>query len=140
MAYTTVSTVVRKRSDRADFKPRITSAFGMRVHPYTKEKQRHRGIDFAAPLGTPIVAAGAGTILEAKMFPNYGNKITVDHGAGYTTVFAHLKGFDAQKGQKVKQGEVIGYVGSTGLSKKPHLHYEALGDGKPVDPEEYMKK
>ena len=114
---------------------RISSNFGKRKHPISGYTRLHKGTDFAAPTGTPIYAAGNGTVQRASRNGGYGNYIKIKHTRGYETAYAHLskyaKGIKA--GKKVKQGDVIGYVGSTGASTGPHLHYEVYVDGKPVN-------
>ena len=114
---------------------RISSNFGKRKHPISGFTRLHKGTDFAAPTGTPIYAAGNGTVQRASRNGGYGNYIKIKHTRGYETAYAHLskyaKGIKA--GKKVKQGDVIGYVGSTGASTGPHLHYEVYVDGKPVN-------
>lgn len=115
---------------------RITSKFGKRRHPVLGYTKMHKGVDFAAPTGTPIFAAGNGTVKYAGVKGGYGNYIMVQHTGSYSTAYAHLSRFrkGLKTGQKVKQGEVIGYVGSTGMSTGPHLHYEVLIDNKHVNP------
>jgi len=95
----------------------------------------HRGTDFAAPSGTPIMASGSGTIVTAKWCGGGGNCIKIKHNSTYTTIYAHLKNFSKgiKRGKKVRQGQIIGYVGSTGMSTGPHLHYEVLVNGKQVN-------
>jgi len=114
---------------------RISSNFGKRKHPISGYTRLHKGTDFAAPTGTPVYAAGNGTVQRASRNGGYGNYIKIKHTRGYETAYAHLskyaKGIKA--GKKVKQGDVIGYVGSTGASTGPHLHYEVYVDGKPVN-------
>jgi murein DD-endopeptidase MepM/ murein hydrolase activator NlpD len=103
----------------------LASGFGYRIHPVYKVKKMHYGIDFAATIGTPIYATADGTIIKVEFsFSGYGNMVEIDHGFGYKTRYAHMHGFAVKSGQKVKRGELIGYVGSTGLSTAPHLHYE----------------
>jgi murein DD-endopeptidase MepM/ murein hydrolase activator NlpD len=115
---------------------RISSAFGIRKHPILGYSKLHRGVDFAAPSGTPIYAAGDGTVERAGRFGSYGRYVRIKHSSLYGTAYAHLsriaKGIQA--GAKVKQGQIIGTVGSTGRSTGPHLHYEVLVNGKQVDP------
>lgn len=113
---------------------RLSSGFGMRMHPIYKVAQFHPGIDFAAPYNTPIYAAGDGEVLEAQYNGGYGNSVKIDHGYGYQTYYAHMASFIVKKGQKVKRGELIGYVGSTGFSTAPHLHYEVYYKGERVNP------
>jgi murein DD-endopeptidase MepM/ murein hydrolase activator NlpD len=115
---------------------RITSGFGMRMHPLLGYSKMHKGVDFGAPTGTPIYAAGSGTIAEIGRKGAYGNYIRIRHSGEYQTAYAHMSKFakGIRKGAKVKQGEVIGYVGTTGRSTGPHLHYEILVAGAQVNP------
>ncbi|HBH48762.1 MAG TPA: peptidase M23, partial [Bacteroidales bacterium] len=103
-----------------------------------KIRKFHYGMDFTAPTGTEIYATGDG-IIEGldKSKRGYGNKIIINHGFGYKTLYAHMNSFNVKKGQKVKRGDVIGYVGNTGLSTAPHLHYEVLLNNKKVNPVNY---
>lgn len=103
---------------------RVTSGFAMRMHPISGQWKQHKGIDFAAPSGTPIRATGDGVIEFAGNAGGYGNMVVVRHGAAYSTAYAHMSRIAARRGARVAQGEVIGYVGSTGWSTGPHLHYE----------------
>jgi murein DD-endopeptidase MepM/ murein hydrolase activator NlpD len=114
---------------------RLSSSFGMRKHPIDGFNKMHRGTDFAAPKGTPIMASGSGTIIRAKWCGGGGNCIKIKHNSTYETVYAHMKSFakGMKVGKKVKQGQIIGYVGSTGKSTGPHLHYEVIVDGKKVN-------
>lgn len=114
---------------------RISSNFGKRKHPISGYTRLHKGTDFAAPTGTPIYAAGNGTVQRASRNGGYGNYIKIKHSRGYETAYAHLSKYakGIKPGKKVKQGDVIGYVGSTGASTGPHLHYEVYVDGKPVN-------
>jgi murein DD-endopeptidase MepM/ murein hydrolase activator NlpD len=114
----------------------LRSGFGMRRHPILKYTRMHTGVDFAAPRGTPILAAGNGVIEKAGRDSGYGNVIVVAHTNGYTTVYGHQQGFakGVAVGSRVRQGQVIGYVGSTGLSTGPHLHFEIRVNDKAVDP------
>lgn len=117
----------------------LASGFGMRVHPIYKVKKMHAGIDFAATIGTPIYATADGVIDVVQVnFSGYGKMIEVDHGFGYRTRYAHMHGFAVQQGQKIKRGELIGYVGNTGLSTAPHLHYEVFINGVHVNPIHYF--
>lgn len=117
----------------------LVSGFGMRVHPIYKVKKMHTGIDFAAAIGTPIYATADGLIDEVQVsFSGYGKMVEVDHGFGYRTRYAHMHGFAVRKGQRVRRGELIGYVGNTGLSTAPHLHYEVLINGVQVNPVHYF--
>jgi len=114
---------------------RLSSSFGMRKHPILGYNKMHRGTDFAAPSGTPIMASGSGTIKRARWCGGGGNCVKIKHNSTYETIYAHMKSFakGIKEGKKVKQGQIIGYVGSTGLSTGPHLHYEVLVNGKKVN-------
>ena len=114
---------------------RLSSSFGMRKHPILGYSKKHMGTDFAAPMGTPIMASGSGTVIVAKWCGGGGNCIKIKHNSTYETVYAHMKSFSKiiRKGKKVRQGQIIGYVGSTGLSTGPHLHYEVIINGKKVN-------
>lgn len=115
---------------------RLSSGYGMRKHPVLGYSKMHKGVDFAAPRGTPIYAAGDGTITKLGPFSSYGNYVKIRHGNGVETAYAHLNGFKAglKNGHRVKQGQVIGYVGTTGRSTGPHLHYEVMQNGQHVNP------
>ena len=115
---------------------RISSSFGMRFHPILNSSRPHNGTDFAAPRGTPIMAAGAGIVERADRFGSFGNYIRVRHSNGYQTAYAHLQGFarGVRAGTRVQQGQTIGYVGTTGRSTGPHLHYEVHLNGRPTNP------
>mgnify|MGYP000026397469 FL=1 len=117
---------------------RVSSGYGMRDHPVLRKRARHNGIDLAAPTGTPIYATADGTIERANWFSSYGNYIQIDHGNAIETRFGHLSRIVVSDGQKVHKGDLIGYVGSTGRSTGPHLHYEVRIAGKPVDPRPFM--
>ena len=114
---------------------RLSSSFGMRKHPILGYNKMHRGTDFAAPSGTPIMASGSGTVTRARWCGGGGNCVKIKHNSTYETIYAHMKAFakGIKEGKKVKQGQIIGYVGSTGLSTGPHLHYEVLINGKKVN-------
>jgi len=117
----------------------LASGYGMRVHPIYKVRKMHTGIDFAAAIGTPIYATADGNIEKMEVnFSGYGKMIEVDHGFGYKTRYAHMHAFAVRAGQHVKRGELIGYVGDTGLSTAPHLHYEVLINGAYVNPIHYF--
>ena len=117
----------------------LASGFGIRIHPIYKVRKMHSGIDFAAPIGTPIYAAADGTIDNIEVsFTGYGKKVEIDHGFGYRTRYAHMHGFAVRNGQRVKRGELIGFVGDTGLSTAPHLHYEVFINGAQVNPIHYF--
>lgn len=114
---------------------RLSSNFGYRRHPISGYSRLHKGTDFAAPTGTPIMAAGNGTIERASMFSTYGNYIRIGHPNGYQTAYAHLSGYapGIRSGVRVQQGDIIGYVGSTGASTGPHLHYEVIQNGEHIN-------
>ena len=114
---------------------RLSSSFGMRKHPILGFNKMHRGTDFAAPTGTPIMASGSGTVTRARWCGGGGNCVKIRHNSTYETIYAHMSKFarGIKEGKKVKQGQIIGYVGSTGLSTGPHLHYEVLINGKKVN-------
>ena len=114
---------------------RLSSSFGLRKHPIDGFTKMHKGTDFAAPLGTPIMASGDGVVVKAGWCGGGGNCIKIRHNSSYSTVYAHLSKFAnaTKKGRRVKQGQIIGYVGSTGKSTGPHLHYEVIFNGKRVN-------
>ena len=114
---------------------RLSSSYGMRKHPILGYNKMHKGTDFAAPSGTPIMASGAGKITRARWCGGGGNCVKIKHNSTYETVYAHMKAFakGVKEGRRVKQGQIIGYVGSTGLSTGPHLHYEVIVNGKKVN-------
>ena len=114
---------------------RLSSSYGMRKHPILGYNKMHRGTDFAAPSGTPIMASGAGKITRARWCGGGGNCVKIKHNSTYETIYAHMKSFarGIKEGKRVKQGQIIGYVGSTGLSTGPHLHYEVVVNGKKVN-------
>ena len=114
---------------------RLSSSFGMRKHPILGYNKMHRGTDFAAPSGTPIMASGSGTVTRARWCGGGGNCVKIKHNSTYETIYAHMKSFakGIKEGRKVRQGQIIGYVGSTGMSSGPHLHYEVLVNGKKVN-------
>ena len=114
---------------------RLSSSFGMRKHPILGYNKMHRGTDFAAPEGTPIMASGDGVIIKAGWCGGGGNCVKIRHNKTYQTVYAHMKNFSniSIPGSRVKQGQIIGYVGSTGLSTGPHLHYEVIENGKKIN-------
>ncbi|HNJ58777.1 MAG TPA: M23 family metallopeptidase [Chitinophagaceae bacterium] len=118
---------------------RIASGFGNRIDPVYKVTKFHAGLDFTAPIGTPIYATADGTIKTANFNAGgYGNHVIINHGYGYETLYGHMVKIKARQGQSVKRGEVIGYVGSTGKSTGPHCHYEVHRNGHPVDPIYYF--
>lgn len=113
---------------------RLTSGFGMRFHPLLGARRMHTGIDWAAPHGAPVIAAGAGQVVFAAVKGEYGNAIVIDHGSGWQTLYSQLSSIDVRDGDCVAFGALIGKVGSTGLSSGPHLHFEVQQDGRPIDP------
>jgi len=114
---------------------RMASGFGYRSDPFTKARKMHEGMDFTAKTGTPIYATGDGIVKSAdNSLSGYGNHIEITHGFGYKTLYGHLSKYKVRPGQRVKRGDIIGYVGSTGRSEAPHLHYEVHKDNKPVNP------
>lgn len=118
---------------------RLVSGFGMRIHPIYKTLRMHEGVDFTAPIGTPIYATGNGVIKQAtRNNQGYGIMVVIDHGYGYETLYAHMSSLKVRPGQRVVRGEVIGLVGNTGTSTAPHLHYEVLRNGRRVNPVSYF--
>jgi murein DD-endopeptidase MepM/ murein hydrolase activator NlpD len=113
---------------------RMTSRFGLRLHPILNYLKMHQGIDFAAGTGTPVLAASDGVVVEARRWGGYGNWLRIRHANGYETGYAHLSGYAVRTGQRVAQGQLVGYVGSTGRSTGPHLHYEVWKNGARVNP------
>ncbi len=117
---------------------KLASGFGMRINPFHKGRVMHRGIDFAAHRGDPVVATGSGKVIEVKenvrLETGYGNYIEIDHGFGYVTKYAHLEKIEVTRGQEVKRGEKIATVGTSGGSVAPHVHYEVIRDGEKIDP------
>lgn len=122
---------------KGDFE--ISSDYGMRVHPFSREKKLHRGIDIKAPIGTAIVATSAGVIVFAETDGLNGLKVVIKHDEEFQTAYCHLSKIDVKNGQKINKGDIIGAVGNTGASTAPHLHYEVLKNGEYVDPAEFMK-
>lgn len=120
---------------------RLASGFGIRIHPILKVRKLHTGLDYSAPRGTPIYATGDGKIITVKTnFGGYGKEVEIDHGYGFVTKYAHMESFNVKQGQKIKRGECIGYVGNTGRSTAPHLHYEIIKDGQKINPVHYFYK
>lgn len=118
---------------------RLASGFGMRMHPILKVVRPHEGCDFSAPRGTPIYATGDGEVVRvSSTFGGFGKLVVIDHGYGFITKYAHMSSFNVKKGDKVKRGDCIGFVGTTGTSTAPHLHYEIHKDGKPINPVHYF--
>ncbi|WP_340077862.1 M23 family metallopeptidase [Leptobacterium sp. I13] len=114
---------------------RMASGYGWRSDPFTKARKFHWGMDFTAPRGTPVYASGDGVVKRAdNRSAGYGRHIRIDHGYGYVSLYAHLSKYNVRRGQKVKRGDLIGFVGSTGRSQAPHLHYEIFKDGNRINP------
>ena len=114
---------------------RMASGYGYRIDPFTKKRTMHWGMDFSAKTGTPIYATGDGTIARADARAvGFGNHVRIDHGFGYVSIYAHMDKIVVRKGNKVKRGDLIGYVGNTGRSVAPHLHYEIVKDGRKINP------
>lgn len=118
--------------------PRLTSSFGMRNHPILRQRRRHNGVDLAAARGTEVFATADGLVGKALYFGSYGNYVQIEHGAAMQTRYAHLSSYTVRNGDTVKKGDLIGYVGSTGRSTGPHLHYEVRVEGVAVNPMPYM--
>jgi len=117
---------------------RTASGYGLRIHPFYKITKFHNGMDFTAPSGTNIYSTGDGVVALVKPDKRgLGNHVIIDHGFGYTSIYGHMEGFNVRVGQKVKRGDVIGFVGNTGMSLAPHLHYEIKINGRNVDPVNY---
>ncbi len=119
---------------------RLASVFGMRMHPLLNYQRAHEGIDLTAPRGTPVHASGNGWVEAAFYSVSGGNLVVINHGYNYQSRYLHMSKFAVKKGQKVKRGDIIGYVGSTGLSRAAHLHYEVLKRGEPVNPVHYFNQ
>lgn len=117
----------------------LTSGFGMRVHPVLGGRRAHKGIDLAQPTGTPVFATADGVVSRAEWFSSYGLYISLEHGAAIQTRYGHLSRLNVASGQKVTKGDIIGYVGSTGRSTGPHLHYEVRIAGNSVNPVPYLQ-
>lgn len=114
---------------------RMASGYGWRTDPFTKARKFHHGMDFTAPTGTPIYATGDGKVIRAdNRATGYGNHIVIDHGFDFETLYAHLSKYNIRAGQQVKRGDIIGFVGSTGRSQAPHLHYEVIKAGARINP------
>ena len=114
---------------------RLASGYGYRIDPFTKKPRMHKGMDFTASSGTPIFATGKGIVKRAdNRASGYGKHIRIDHGFGYVSLYAHLSKYNVKRGQKVKRGDIIGFVGNSGRSAGPHLHYEIIKDGSKINP------
>ncbi|UII26039.1 M23 family metallopeptidase [Fulvivirga maritima] len=119
---------------------RLHTSFGKRFHPILKRWKNHDGLDFTAPVGTPIYATGDGIVTSAYLSSSYGNVIFINHGYGYQTRYAHMTKYIVNQGEHVKRGQVIGYVGNTGRSSGAHLHYEVLYNFKPINPINFFQR
>jgi murein DD-endopeptidase MepM/ murein hydrolase activator NlpD len=128
----------KKRTFKAPVGAPMSSGFGTRVHPILGEVRMHTGIDYAAGTGVPIKAAGSGIVVWAGPRGGYGNAVIIDHRNGLATLYAHQSRVNATVGQKVSTGQVVGFVGQTGMSTGPHLHFEVRELGAPVDPLWYL--
>ena len=120
-----------------DEKTRLSSSYGYRIHPIYKTVKLHSGMDFSGAIGTPIYATGDGKVVYAKNEKGYGKSILIDHGFNYQTLYTHLDKYNVKIHQKVKRGDIIGYMGNSGVSTGPHLHYEVKKNGIPVNPINY---
>lgn len=116
----------------------LTSSFGMRNHPILRQRRQHNGVDLAAPRGTPVYATADGIVESARYFGSYGNYVQIGHGGDVESRYAHLSSYTVSNGDQVRKGDLIGYVGSTGRSTGPHLHYEVRVSDEPVNPIPYM--
>ncbi|WP_188112272.1 M23 family metallopeptidase [Aquimarina sp. RZ0] len=130
---------IRFPVDMKGFK-RLSSGYGMRIHPILKRKKFHYGLDLSAKKGTAIYASAAGKITSARYSSSYGNYVIIKHESGYSTLYGHMMKKIVKKNQDVKQGDIIGYVGSTGRSTGPHLHFEIIQSNKKIDPIRFWKK
>ncbi len=117
---------------------RLSSGYGMRTHPVLGGQRRHNGVDLAAAHGTPVYATADGLVGKAQYWGSYGNYVQIEHGGEMQTRYAHLSSYTVRLGDPVQKGDLIGYIGSTGRSTGPHLHYEVRVAGQPVDPRPYM--
>jgi len=117
---------------------RVNSEYGLRRSPWNGARERHDGIDIGSPPGTPVKSPAAGTVVAASSHGDFGKHVTIDHGNGLRSLYGHLEAVDVKAGQRVEKGQVIGLVGNTGRSTGPHLHYELLVKGKPVDPRGFL--
>ena len=124
--------------NKKDLTHAVTSGFGWRTHPIYKTQEFHPGMDFTAVQGTPIYSTGDGVVERAdNMAQGYGNHVVINHGFGYETLYGHMSRIACKVGQKVTRGQLIGYVGSTGLSTAPHVHYEVIKNGNKTNPINY---
>jgi len=116
----------------------VSSGFGYRIHPIYGTRRLHTGLDISGGFGTPIAAAKGGTVIDARYRGGYGNAVVISHGGGITTLYAHQSTMNVSSGQQVSKGDIIGWVGSTGASTGPHLHFEVRVNGSPVNPRPYL--
>ena len=121
----------------SDPRVRLSSAFGNRMHPYYKKVKFHSGMDFSGPTNTPIHATGEGVVVSASLMQGYGKCIIIDHGFSYKTLYGHLNNYNVKVGQKIKRGDIIGFMGDTGMSFGTHLHYEVRKNNVQVNPINY---
>ncbi len=138
-----VQTQISANPDLPEVSPvsaKIVSGYGMRKHPISKKEVLHRGVDYLIPSGTPVRVSARGEVILAKETEKYGKQILVQHANGYQTRYAHLDKILVEVGDYVQQGKVICLSGNTGMSKNPHLHYEVILNGKPIDPEPLIKQ
>jgi len=136
--YKNKNDILRKTPSIWPVKGFITDGFGYRIDPFTGKRAFHKGIDISARRGTPIIAPADGIVTKAGKTKGYGNSVVISHQNNITTRYGHLKDIFVKKGQRVKRGDVIGTVGNTGRSTGPHLHFEILVNGKPVNPKDYI--
>ncbi len=118
---------------------KFTSSYGMRVHPVLGGRRAHKGIDLAGPVGTPIYATADGLVSKAEWFSSYGLYVSIEHGGELQTRYGHMSRLNVANGQRVRKGDIIGFIGSTGRSTGPHLHYEVRVNGEAVNPLPYMQ-
>lgn len=134
LAFDTIGPPTASPIPGIDISEHLTSGFGIRLHPLTKKRVHHRGIDLKVPAGTPVQATAAGRVIFAGTDGKYGISVRILHAAGYVTAYTHLRTQFTERGQEISQGTTIGEVGSTGQSIGPHLHYEVLHGDVPIDP------
>jgi murein DD-endopeptidase MepM/ murein hydrolase activator NlpD len=136
-SYDQIIELAKNKEDMLDLK-RTASGWGWRIHPIYKIRKFHYGMDFTAPTGTDVYATGDGVVeFTQSSMRGYGNELVINHGYGYKTLYGHLNGFNVKQGQHIHRGDVIGFVGSTGLSTAPHLHYEVIHNDEKVNPVNY---
>ncbi|MDA3954368.1 MAG: M23 family metallopeptidase [Bacteroidales bacterium] len=147
ISYENLTEILKEKKQKLDATPTIaplkdnayiSSPYGKRIDPFTGRISMHDGIDFAARMGTPIYATADGKVKYARYIGGYGYTIKINHDFGYSTIFGHMSKMKAKKGQNVKRGDLIGYIGNTGRSTGPHLHYEIRYNKRPVNPSKYM--